>query len=239
VNALIVLACLAQTDEVTNARAVLADVVFTARVNQRSAVPLKDDELTDLLVRAAARSAVRLPEKQRAGSFLLAIGIGLDRSSLMRSNPLVGSTWKAIESDRERQARLAVLGEPTLFGRHDMAQHFAVSAALAALLGPKPAEAAGITKEWLDSQPGGSGFSFADLAADFGGVMLAEAVRKDPTRLKAIGRLTDHALPPKGLPEGMSVEAFENRYGGLKGRRFTEACDDLKKRLRDRPGFRK
>jgi hypothetical protein len=132
-----------------------------------------------------------------------------------------------------------VLGEPTLFGRHDLAQHFAVSAALAALLGAKSAEAAGITKEWLDAHRGGSGFSFADLAADFGGVMLAEAVRTDPARLKAIGKLTDYALSPKGLPEGMSGAAFEKRYGGLRDRRFTETCDDLKKRLSDRPGFRK
>jgi hypothetical protein len=239
VNALLVLTCLAQSEAVTSARGVLADVVLAARMNHRSSRPLKGDELTDALVQAAARSAARLPEKRRAAAFLLAIGVGLDRSALMRANPIVGSTWNAIETDREREARLAALGEPTLFGRHDLAQHFAVSAALTALLGARPAEAAGVTKEWLDAQPGGSGFSFADLATDFAGVAFAEAVLKDAARLKAVGKLTEHALPPKGLAEGMSVEAFERRYGGLKDRRFAEACDDLKKRLRERPGFKK
>ena len=51
-------------------------------------------------------------------------------------------------------------------GRHDLAQHVGVSAALTALSGPRAAEAAGLLKELLDSGEGGSVFSFADLAAD-------------------------------------------------------------------------
>ncbi|MGL4551065.1 MAG: hypothetical protein ACRC33_07750 [Gemmataceae bacterium] len=235
-SALVVLACLAQGD-VAPARAVLADLVRAARDNQRARVPLRGDELADALVRAAARSAERQPEKERAKAFLLAVGVGLDSSSLMRRSPLVGPTWVAVETDRERDARLKVLGTPTLFGRHDLAQHFAVSAALTAARGAKAAEAFGVAKEFLDAQPGGSEFSFADLAADFGGVALAEAVMKDPGRLKAVGKLADHALPPEGLPEGLDAEQFEARYGGVKDRRFAEACDRLKQRLRGRPGF--
>ena len=46
--------------------------------------------------------------------------------------------------------------------RHDLAQHFAVSAALAVLVGPQGAEGSESSRELTDSRSG-SGFSFADL----------------------------------------------------------------------------
>jgi hypothetical protein len=238
---LLLLACLALGEAPDAARAVLADVVKSARDNHRAAAPLKGDALADHLLRAAARSAARQPEKHRAAAFLLAVGVGLDRSDLMRKSPVVGATWKAVETDAERDARLRVLGTPTLFGRHDLLQHFSVSCALTASRGAKLAEAGGVLKEMLDAQPGGSGFSFADLAADFAGIAFAERIIKEPARLKSLAegvKLADFALPPKGLAEGLSAEDFEKRYGGVRDRRFTEACDDLKRRLRERPGFK-
>ncbi|MGB7405054.1 MAG: hypothetical protein WA906_05150, partial [Pacificimonas sp.] len=60
----------------------------------------------------------------------------------------------------------------TLGGRRDLAMHFILSAALAtrdAGLG----QALGEWKELADSLPGGSGFSFVDLAADRAGTRLA------------------------------------------------------------------
>lgn len=238
---LLLLACLALGDDTKAARGVLADLVRAARDNNRAAAPLRGDALADHLLRAAARSAGRVPEKQRAAAFLLAVGVGLDHSSLLRRAPVVGATWKAVETDTERADRLRVLGTPTLFGRHDLLQHFVVSAALTAARGAKAAEAAGILKELLDAQPGGSGFSFADLAADFAGIAFAERLLEEPARLKVLaegGKLADFALSPKGLPEGLSAVEFEKRYGKAKDRRFIEACDALKRRLRERPGFK-
>ena len=51
-----------------------------------------------------------------------------------------------------------------LAGRHDLAQHFVVSAALAAWSGEPVADAIGLYKELNDARHG-SGFSFIDLAA--------------------------------------------------------------------------
>ena len=62
----------------------------------------------------------------------------------------------------------------TLGGRVDFAQHFAISAALAAGAGGPFADAVGVYKEVDDSRRG-SGFSFADIAADRAGARFGEA----------------------------------------------------------------
>jgi hypothetical protein len=196
--------------------------------------------LTEYYVRAAAAAARRLPQKQAVPGFLLAIGIALDSSTLLRTNPVTGTVWKRVESDKERGERLKVLGTPAVHGRHDLAQHFVVSAALTAVSGAKAAEAAGVLKELLDAEPGGSGFSFADLAADLSGVAFAE-------RLLSGGKLQDiekkftvaaFAVPPKGLIEGLSREQFEKRYGSTRDKRFRKELEALRKKVRELPGHK-
>jgi hypothetical protein len=225
---------------IKNARTIVAAVVEAARDNQRQPRPAKGDALTSLYVRAAARAAAKLPEKQAGPAFALAVGVALDTSALMRSNPAVASTWKRVESDMERKARLAVVGKPTMYDRHDLAQHFAVSMALVALLGEKKAESAGILKELLDAGEGGSGFSFADLAADLSGIAFARQVIARPARLAGIAKrfaVSDYTLSPKGLPEGLSLAEFEKRYGGIRDARFTKSRDDLVRRIGELPGY--
>lgn len=237
---LVVLIGIAQPDGIASARDLLNDLVAAASDNKRAKASLKDDALAEYLIQAAARSALRLPEKERSKAFLIAVGIGLDRSALMRKNPLLGGMWRVIENNAQRDERLKVIDIPTLFGRHDLLQHFAVSAMLTTLRGAKTAEAIGIAKEYLDAQPGGSGFSFADLRADFGGVRFAEAVLRDSRLLEKLSkgvRLADHALPPKGLAEGLTADEFAKRYGSLSDHRFRAACDELKQRLGKLPGF--
>ena len=59
-----------------------------------------------------------------------------------------------------------------LGGRDDLARHFSISAALAATMDTPLADAVGLYKELEDARPGGSGFSFVDLAADRAGARL-------------------------------------------------------------------
>lgn len=226
----------ASADEAT--RAVLADLVKAARANQAAARPKTGSALTALLVRAAARSARKQPESVQARAFLLAISIGLDRSGLMRSNPATALQWRRAESEKERVARLEVLGTPELFGRHDLAQHFVVSAGLTVLYGMRAAEAAGILKEMLDAQPGGSGFSFADLAADFSGVAFAEWIRKDASRLDDLKDLEAFCFPPRGLEEGLSAEKFAARYGDTSDKRFLAVCRKLREAIAALPVYK-
>ncbi|MFO0844412.1 MAG: hypothetical protein U0797_18780 [Gemmataceae bacterium] len=245
-TALTLLVCLAtagQPDKsdrdalVGDARAVLAAVVESARARGKADT---GDALTARYVRAAAVAAGRLPEGRSGRAFALALGVGLDTSDLMRRNPAVSATWRRVETDQERKNRLAVLGTPTLHGRHDLAQHFAVSMALTAVLGERKAEAAGLLKELLDAQEGGSGFSFADLASDLAGIEFARAVIARPARLAAVAKSFEPRAfcpPPKGLPEGLSLAEFERRYGGLTDARFRAARDDLARRVKKLQGF--
>jgi hypothetical protein len=223
-----------------NARRVLSAVVKAAADNRKSHEPKTGDDLTVYYIRAAAKASRELPEKEAAPAFLLAIGIALDDSPLLRQNVLTRGTWRKIETDEERRERLRVLGEPTLHGRHDLAQHFAVSAALTAKYGPEAAESAGIAKEILDSR-GGSGFSFADLSSDFAGIAFARRLLDKPSRLADIEksfRISDYAISPRGLPEGLTAEQFAKEYGSLKDERYLRTQSDIRKRIAALPGYK-
>ncbi|MFM7205724.1 MAG: hypothetical protein ACKO4T_03510, partial [Planctomycetaceae bacterium] len=63
------------------------------------------------------------------------------------------------------EARVALRRRILLGGRGDLSQHFWVSAALAVLSDESRSLAVGLSKEEMDSTPGGSGFSFVDMAA--------------------------------------------------------------------------
>ncbi len=234
---------------VENARGVLAAIVKAAGENQRlpkhgdpdARAPFRraGDDLTAYYVRAGATAARRLPDKEAAPAYLLALGIALDDSTLLRSNLLTRSLWRKVESDEARKQRLRVLGEPALHGRHDLAQHFSVSAGLTAALGAEAAETAGILKEMLDSR-GGSGFSFADLSADFAGLTFARRLLAEPRLLADIEksfRIADYAISPKGLPEGLTAAEFAKQYGSIDDERFQRMKADIRKRINALPGY--
>lgn len=107
----------------------------------------------------------------------------------------------------------------TLHGRHDFAQHFLISALVAAEAGSPLADAVGLWKEFDDLRPGGSGFSFADLAADRAGTRFGELALAAPQRLHArLGRgFGDAELMPdaRDLPEFLTQAEFARRYGGV------------------------
>ena len=224
-----------------NARTVLAAIVKAATENQR--LPERGrrtgDDLTVYYVLAGATAARRLPKEQAAPAFLLALGIALDDSSLLRTNLVTRTLWRRVESDDAHKQRLRVLGSPTLHGRHDLAQHFSVSAALTAAMGEQAAESAGLLKEMLDAR-GGSGFSFADLSADLAGIAFARRLLETPDRLADIEKsftVADYALPPRGLPEGLTAEEFAKQYGSLKDDRFLRELAQLRKRIGALPGY--
>jgi hypothetical protein len=198
------------------------------------------DERTRLLVAAAAAAALKLPKEESAPAFCLALAIGLDDSEILRRNFLLGRTIRAIESDEQRKSRLAVLGKPSVQTRRDWCQHLAVSAGLVVLVGSDGSRAAGILKETLDAQPGGSGFSLADLAADEAGLRLAELVLQDPRRLETLADKGDLAgmLPTlKDLPDGWSVPEIEKKFGGLEDPRFRAELTKIRELVRKQPGI--
>ncbi len=109
----------------------------------------------------------------------------------------------------------------TLSGRHDLAQHFTVSAALAAFAGSPLADAIGLYKEVEDSR-GGSGFSFKDLAADRAGTVFGEFATRSADNARGLqrrlaGGATEEDMMPRlaNLPEFLSEAQFRRRFGGV------------------------
>jgi len=116
-----------------------------------------------------------------------------------------------------------------LYKRNDLAQHFIASAALAASIDGRVAQVLGEEKELSDSQHGGSGFSFADLAADKAGTRFGEtAVASQQSALKLQHTLAntldyrDFMPDPTGLPEAMGQQEFQSRYQSVRSQAYQE-----------------
>ncbi len=123
----------------------------------------------------------------------------------------------------------------TLHGRHDFAQHFLISALVAAEAGSPLADAVGLWKEFDDLRPGGSGFSFADLAADRAGTRFGELALAAPRQLhERLPRgFADAALMPdaRDLPEFLTQAEFARRYGGVGQPAFERLRAQIEARL--------
>jgi hypothetical protein len=192
-----------------------------------------------LYVRAAATEAGKLPAAQGLAAFLTALGIALDDDTLVRNNLLLAGFYRQVESDEERKVRLAVLGSPTMRSRHDWCQHFAVSCMLTALASPTAAEAAGLLKERLDMRPGGSGFSFADLSADYAGVAFADRLQKGGLALDKLAKgfaVNDHVPDAAGLTDGLTAEEFRKQIGSFEDERFAAEIARIRQRIAELPG---
>lgn len=136
---------------------------------------------------------------------------------------------------RFRKVRLA--------GRNDLVLHFITSAGLKILADSGISFAVGEFKELLDSG-GGSGFSFADLAADRAGIRFSE-VATDSKRARKLQLLLqglpDEALffpTIKGLPEGLSQVAFERIYGNVESPLYKAMVNEIDRRISKLPAYR-
>jgi len=126
----------------------------------------------------------------------------------------------------------------TLRKRVDLMQHFSISAFLASAAGDALAQATGVYKEISDSK-GGSGFSFADLAADRAGVefgTLAIASESSARQLQAqMARSTnenDYMPNIDHLPEGLQEASFKRQYGSPEDARYQKMQSELDRRIR-------
>lgn len=123
----------------------------------------------------------------------------------------------------------------TLASRVDSAQHWAVSAFLAAAVGSPLADAVGLWKELQDSRRG-SGFSFADLAADLAGTRAGEVLagpRGAALARRLAGGVEEAALLPRldDLPEGLGQTAFQARFGAPGDPRYEALKREVEKRV--------
>jgi hypothetical protein len=202
-------------------------------------VRLDGDRLTELYIRAAAAAAGKLPRDVAREAFLLGIGVGLDDSPLPTNTPVLGDLWREMDPATERAERVAVLGSPTMRGRRDSTEHFAISAALTVLGGGDAALSAGIGKEISDAH-GGSGFSFVDLSSDMAGIILANAVLEEKVALSQLEKefaVTDFLPAPDGLREGLTWAEFTAAYGSPPGERWNREGEIIRARIVALPGY--
>jgi hypothetical protein len=127
----------------------------------------------------------------------------------------------------------------TVFGREDLVQHFLTSAAITASADSGVAEALGVFKE-LDDSKGGSGFSFADLAADRAGVQFAELVarishdaQQAQQRLSEVESETEFMPRVDNLPEGIMNLELKQQYGNLESDAYRMLNAEIDRRIAD------
>jgi hypothetical protein len=125
----------------------------------------------------------------------------------------------------------------TLAGRTDLSKHFLVSAAITVSGGTGLANLAGIFKEMDDSR-GGSGFSFADLAADRAGVRFAETAIASSSQAKLVqqqmGNIameSDFMPNIENLPEGIQELEFKRNYQDLDSASYRMIEAEIERRI--------
>jgi hypothetical protein len=125
----------------------------------------------------------------------------------------------------------------TILNRHDLAQHFVVSAALTVSAGGGFANAAGLFKE-LDDSRGGTGFSFDDLLADKAGVRLAELATGTDRQARLVqqrmsGQLSEEDFMPTidNLPPSIMELEFKQKYRDLDSEKYRLVDNEIEKRI--------
>jgi hypothetical protein len=208
-------------------REVVQRVALVAKEREAEGIsPRKQDTLTEHYVSSAARTALALPPEVAPAALLLGLGIALDHSRTLLSNSLTREFCRTVENETERQDRIRNLGQPTIRQRRDLAQHFFLSAYLTVVVGPQAAEAAGVAKELVDARSG-SGFSYADLAADLAGIVFADKLLRGEITIEQLAgqfQVQQHMPEVADLPEGIGWDEARKQLVGqgessLAGRR--------------------
>jgi hypothetical protein len=132
----------------------------------------------------------------------------------------------------------------TLGGRQDLMAHFLYSAGITLATQQGIGIAAGEFKELLDSGNGGSGFSFADLAADRAGIEFVAAATASESGARQLQQQLmankgEAAFFPDiaGLAEGLSDAQFREQYGSVESARYRKQVDLIDKRISGLPVY--
>lgn len=184
------------------------------------------DELTPLLAALAAHARERVDGGAESRRELEGVFLALTLHAL-RLHHVLGEHAPAPLPDRPLR----------LEGRTDLAAHFLVSATTALVAERATADALGLGKELADADAG-SGFSFADLAADRAGVQLIERGGASPARLalllRRLARTSQaEALMPAidDLPEGLDEAAFRAAYGSVESEPYRALVAQIDARI--------
>jgi hypothetical protein len=131
----------------------------------------------------------------------------------------------------------------TLGGRWDLMAHFVYSAGITLATQRGIGIAAGEFKELQDSG-GGSGFSFADLAADRAGVQFVTRATSSESAARQLQQRivendSEQAFFPdiSGLLEGLSDAQFRQQYGSIQSERYRKQVALIDQRIARLPVY--
>lgn len=151
-------------------------------------------------------------EENRTALTALALFFGSEKFALL-------VTDLEAETNREKSRRRLLKHNVTLHERVDLQKHYIYSMALKLLGNVQSSDAIGEMKEFIDSNRGGSGFSFVDLMADRAGTRLADLATLSIESALYIQQLAEQGLRDEdllpeisGLPEGLTQAEFEREY---------------------------
>jgi len=127
--------------------------------------------------------------------------------------------------------------------RQDLSLHFIYSAMFKILSDHDISFAIGEFKELSDALSGGSGFSFADLAADQAGIMFATTATLPGSALQLqkanLNKEMTFFPAITDLPENITQMDFERRYGGVDGNAYNEQLEKIGDRIKRLPLYQK
>jgi hypothetical protein len=210
---------------------------FAVEQDKNSSIALYIRHLFDL---ANARSSISnkylaVKENQAAITALI-IYFGADRFELLVGNVIIREQEQLVVRNRLRR-------HTTLQNRADLQKHFIYSMALQLFSTHGASDAIGEFKEFLDTNKGGSGFSFADLQADRAGTRLAMIVTKSEQQAKRaqtiLALVTDEQLLPsiEGLQEGLNEDSFEKTFKDVRSKDYQQTLKEIDSRLKSLPVY--
>ncbi len=132
----------------------------------------------------------------------------------------------------------------SLYKRIDMAQHFMISATLAATGAETLAHILGEEKELNDAKRG-SGFSFIDLAGDRAGLRFGKTAieskaqaRRLQQRMSVIKDYTAFMPDVRDLPENLSEQAFKRQFQSVYSVNYQKMLKKIDQRIDGLPIYR-
>ncbi|WP_206486400.1 hypothetical protein [Thalassotalea sp. G2M2-11] len=174
--------------------------------------------------------------ENQAALMALVIYFGADRFETLVGDIIIREKQQLALRNRMRH-------QVTLQGRVDLQKHFIYSIALQLFSTHSASDAMGEFKEFLDTNAGGSGFSFADLQADRAGTRLAMIVTKSELNAiraqKLLSQVTDDQLLPSinGLQEGLTEQSFEQQFSHANSAQYKRTLKEIDNRLRSSPVY--
>lgn len=189
---------------------------------------------------AKKRSAVSSEQasENKAALTALVLYFGTEKFELLIGN-VSSYTSKQILQRRRLQRSV------TLRGRVDIQKHFIYSVALQLFGTSSASDAIGELKEFLDSNKGGSGFSFADLMADRAGTRLAMISTRSNYSAMIVQQglaniKSESAIIPTiaKLPEGVTQQAFKKHYQNIQSKNYIAMLNHIDEQLLQIPIYK-